>query len=445
MGTWGLGPFENDSAADFLDHAAGSPGRTVSAALRAVASAKTDTYLDVDMGAPAWAACELVALAFGHGDAAGIPDHVRDVLNRLRPSEPQRKLALKVIPRIADRVRSELAGLWHEGASRVSFDAALANLVVRLEAAKDGPRELPKAKPGDLIALPAGAGSERVVAVQVIGSSEVAVFAGALAVGDVLASASTREACRVQASANKLFRRGTLLGSVPLRKEFRRKKLYASESGLGHYYLAPASGAGRIVTFEEARAYDVRHYCNDDAILAVALGTHVAAHLPSPDQQVAALRAKEGSAWAARRAITTPGPFGDLEELASLLDWYEQFGPANAVEVFHGEALGQHGYGRPQERDERRSFAYAGLVALWNGGLSPDAWPAALAGRRPAPPPKELMPRALAAARVLVEQVVTFDAALRLIWDDAPNEGAALRGAVASLRSALTAEPRGCA
>lgn len=444
MGTWGIGPFENDSAAELLEEAAESPTPAVTAALRAVARAKADAYLDVDVGAPAWAASELVALAFGRGDAAGIPDHVRGILEGLRPSEPQRVLALAVIPRIGDRARSELAALWHEGDDGASFDAALAGLVALLEAAKDGPLELPKAKAGDVIIFPAGAGERRVVAGQVISPRELAVLPGALDEGEALAAASTREARRVQASANELLRRGALLGNVPLRKELRGKKLYASEAGgLDVYFVATASGGGlRRVSFEEARAHDVEEILGEDAIRAVALGSHVPRRLRSRDEQVAELRVEKSAEWAERRATTTPGPFGDVAELTGLLDWYEQYGAENAVDVFHRTAVGEQGYGRPEEHDERRSFAFAGLVALWQGGLARDAWPKALASRFPAPPAKKLMPRALAAARLLVAQVITFDAELRLIWDDAPDGGAALRDAVASLGEALGTERR---
>jgi hypothetical protein len=44
------------------------------------------------------------------------------------------------------------------------------------------------------------------------------------------------------------------------------------------------------------------------------------------------------------------------------------------------------------------------------------------------------MERALAAARVLADGALTRDSELRLIWDDAPDGGAELRKAVASLQ-----------
>jgi len=73
---------------------------------------------------------------------------------RLRLNEEHRSLAL-VLPRIADRTNSELAGVWHEGRDGAQFDAAIEHLRSRLEAASKGPRELAKPKAGDANALQA--------------------------------------------------------------------------------------------------------------------------------------------------------------------------------------------------------------------------------------------------------------------------------------------------
>jgi hypothetical protein len=53
---------------------------------------------------------------------------------RLRPNDEHRSLA-QVLPRIADRTSSELAGLWHEGSAGAQFDATIEHLRSRLEAA----------------------------------------------------------------------------------------------------------------------------------------------------------------------------------------------------------------------------------------------------------------------------------------------------------------------
>jgi hypothetical protein len=135
MGTWGSGPFDNDSAADFLDRLTQEPSWGVVEALREIAKLPTGAYIEVDEGQQAWAACELVALAFGHGDATAVRKIVRDSAEKLAPNEQQRRLALEALSRIADPKMSELAALWHEGSDGSQFDASVAHLRARLEAA----------------------------------------------------------------------------------------------------------------------------------------------------------------------------------------------------------------------------------------------------------------------------------------------------------------------
>src|SRR5258707_8850598 len=178
MGTWGPGPFDNDAAADFIGELQASPSRLVAVTLRAIARAPAEKYIDVDEGGAGWAACEMVALAFGHGGTAALDDNILDLAAKLRPKEEQRLLALEVLPLIADRANSELAGLWHEGADGAQFDAALESLRSRLQAASEGPRQLPKPTMGDVIALRAEPQSAELVVVQAVGPGEIAVFEG---------------------------------------------------------------------------------------------------------------------------------------------------------------------------------------------------------------------------------------------------------------------------
>ena len=137
MGTWGPGPFDNDAAADFLEAAQASPSLSVVKVLRGVATAPVGQYIDVDDGGAAWAASELVVLAFGRGDTSAQDDRVLDIVAKLTPSEELRRLALDALRRIANRATSELAGLWHEGSDGEQFDAALAHLRKRLETASE--------------------------------------------------------------------------------------------------------------------------------------------------------------------------------------------------------------------------------------------------------------------------------------------------------------------
>jgi len=371
MGTWGPGPFDNDAAADFLGALQVTPSRLVTNTLREIARTLPGKYIDVDDCSAGWAACEMVALAFGHGgDTAAIDDHILDLVGRLRPKEEHRLLALEVLPRIADRTNSELAGLWHEGTDGAQFDAAIEHLRSRLQAASEGPRKLPKPQSGDVIALRTAPESAELVVVQVINSSEVAVFEGACTdERAALERVRSRPARRVPTAVSDLVRRGRTVKNVRLRKEFRGKKSYAGEAGaIEHYVLMAASGgSAHMVSYEEARDHDAHRHHDTDAIRAIALGTQPVARVRSPDEREAELRTRNAERWAARRAITTAGPFGDVAHLERLLTWIEQYGIDNAVHRFHDLSLGKQGYGRPNEDSERRSYAFAGLVALWRG------------------------------------------------------------------------------
>jgi hypothetical protein len=441
MGTWGPGPFDNDAAADFVDQLQAGPARVVGKVLREIAKTPAGTYLDVDAGGAAWAACEIVALAFGHGDGAAVDDSVLDSAAKLAPKEDQRRLALEVASRIADPATSELAALWHEGAEGAQFDASLAHLRTRLEAAREGPRQPSKAKTGDVICLSAVADSTELVVVQVVGPGEIAVFEGTQRDdAAALAAVKARPARRVPAAVNKLLRRGRPLGNLPVRRDLKGKKLYAGETGaIADYVLATANGGNlRVVSYEDARDFDVLRPHDEQAIRAVASGANPIPRVRSPEERETELATRNGARWSARRETTTPGPFGDVENLERLVQWMEDYGVENAVRRFHDEAIGATGYGRPNEEPERGSFAFAGIVALWRSVWSRDDWPAALKGRLPAAPNEQLMEQALRAARTLADRVITRDSELRMLWERGADRGAGLHAAVTSLQSALS-------
>jgi hypothetical protein len=440
MGAWAGGPFDNDAAADFLDELRASPSRAVTKALRAVAKTAAGEYLEVDAGSAGWAAAELVSLSFGFGDSATAEDDVLDAASKLRPKEDLRLLALEVVQRIGHRQSSELASLWHEGADGPPFDAALEDLRSRLQAASKGPRELARPRPGDLIALSVEADSGDFVLAQVVGPREVALFEGKHSDdASAFEAVRTQRAHRVPAPVNKLLRRGRMIGNVPLGKDLRGKKLYASGSGaIEGYFLATASGGGlRRTSYEEAQRCDAFRPYDADALRGIALGTRQIERVKSPDEREAQLRADGGEKWAARRRETTPGPFGDPSDLVQLLQWMEDSSVENAIRQFHKQAIGDSGYGRPNEIAERRAYGFAGIVAIWRGTWPITKWPAELASRLPKRSDDELMATALSAARTLAAKVITRDAELRLIWDDAPDKGAELREYVTSLQSAL--------
>jgi hypothetical protein len=203
MGTWGSGPFDNDAAADFLDELQTTSSRTLVKTLSNIARLPPGKYIDVDDSGAAWAACELVALAFGYGDTDTLGDRILDLIEKLHPKEEHRLLALQVLARIADPTTSEVAALWHEGDDGPTFDAALEQLRFRLQAASRGPREQPKPKTGDVIVLRAAAESTESVVVQVVGSGEIAVFEGTCTdEKEALACVRNRPSRRVPAWVN---------------------------------------------------------------------------------------------------------------------------------------------------------------------------------------------------------------------------------------------------
>jgi hypothetical protein len=230
-----------------------------------------------------------------------------------------------------------------------------------------------------------------------------------------------------------------LLGHVPVRKDLSGTKLYADETGsFVHYALSTANGGDlQIVSYDQARDHDLGRQYGEESLRDVALSTKTEERVRSVDEREAELRARHANKWEARRKSTSPGAFGDVAVVTGLVEWIEKFGLQNAIERSHDVATGMQGYGRPEEKAERQSYAFAALVALWQGTLSVELWPPALAGRLPARPSANLMTKALAAARALADQVITRDAELRLIWDEAADQGTELRRWVADLQRAL--------
>lgn len=114
MGTWDIGPFDNDTAADFsaqVDEAAAQDKAAVLlAAFREVTEADGD-YLDSDLAAEAVAAAALVAAQCPGGDpvttAYGPDEPIPALPADLRP------LAVAALDRVLGE-DSELLELWEE-------------------------------------------------------------------------------------------------------------------------------------------------------------------------------------------------------------------------------------------------------------------------------------------------------------------------------------------
>jgi hypothetical protein len=320
-----------------------APARSITNALKTISKVPDGQYIEVDDGSAAWAACELVALSFGYGESSALDDAVLDVVDRLKPKEDQRLLALSVVPRIAASDTSEIAALWHEGDSGEEFDNQLRHLGSRLEAASAGQQVVPRPKPGDVVYLPDPPDSSEGVVVQVVAAGEVAVFEAKVS-GDAAAldAVQSRPARCLPTAVNKLLRNGRHVGNVPLRKDLKSRKLYAAETGaIEEYVLSTANAGGaKIVSYAEARDCDVLRPYDVADLRAAALGELPTERVRSPDEREAELRERHGGKWAERRRLTTPGPFGDVAVLERLVGWIEDFGIENAVQRFHDLAYG---------------------------------------------------------------------------------------------------------
>ncbi|MEU7156811.1 DUF4259 domain-containing protein [Streptomyces chrestomyceticus] len=137
MGTWGMGLFDNDGAADLLDDLVAMPQDRRLGALRGVlssAAAERD-YLEAPEGQMAVVAAALIAAARADGTAPADPARAPD----LTVPEPPRKLAVLAVHAL-DRVLapdSELAELWGESDGGQEWLAHLARLRAELAGGAD--------------------------------------------------------------------------------------------------------------------------------------------------------------------------------------------------------------------------------------------------------------------------------------------------------------------
>ena len=130
MGTFGTGPFDNDSALDFVDEFldVDSPIRAVRAAIARLDGAGRH---DIDDVYQAWAACELVAIVSSGGKGYDADDLPYEAASRLRPNRKLVDQCLKTLPKILDE-NSELSDLV-DAEQRVGLEASLAQTNAHLQ------------------------------------------------------------------------------------------------------------------------------------------------------------------------------------------------------------------------------------------------------------------------------------------------------------------------
>jgi hypothetical protein len=132
MGAWGAKAFENDSALDWLVELEAEGVDGLRDLLARVAETDEEEYLDVDDGAPAIAAAEIVAAATGRGRDR-VPPAVLPWLdaNAAEMVEEDLILAGRAVERVV-AASSELRELWEEGGSDSPWHADVRVLLTRL-------------------------------------------------------------------------------------------------------------------------------------------------------------------------------------------------------------------------------------------------------------------------------------------------------------------------
>ncbi|CAN5922775.1 hypothetical protein BH11MYX4_BH11MYX4_12900 [soil metagenome] len=132
MGAWGEKAFENDSALDWLADLEAEGVDALRDLLASVADTDDEEYLDVDDGAAAIAAAEIVAAARGRGR-----DRLtKEVIAWLDGNAPDLVaedlvLACRAVERVVAG-NSELRELWEEGSSDSPWHADVRTLLERL-------------------------------------------------------------------------------------------------------------------------------------------------------------------------------------------------------------------------------------------------------------------------------------------------------------------------
>ncbi|MFP8884983.1 DUF4259 domain-containing protein [Streptomyces mangrovi] len=139
MGTWDLGPFENDMAADFAGTLDGTDPDERESLVRATLGrvARTRDYLDGSEGEEAVAAAALVAAQCPGGEPVSTAYGPKEALPAF--SEDLRPLAVEALDRVVAG-ESELAALWDETTSGPQWRESIDRLRAVL-APESGSRE----------------------------------------------------------------------------------------------------------------------------------------------------------------------------------------------------------------------------------------------------------------------------------------------------------------
>lgn len=136
MGTWGIGPFENDSANDWAYSLEETTDLSLVDSTLDEVIASAGGYLEVDQAASGLAACEVLACMLGRGSA---PDAYSEKVHAwvsgvaLKPDAAVLAKANGAIDRILG-AGSELRELWEESEDADTWLSSVQDLRSRLSA-----------------------------------------------------------------------------------------------------------------------------------------------------------------------------------------------------------------------------------------------------------------------------------------------------------------------
>jgi hypothetical protein len=132
VGAWGEKTFENDAAMDWLVELEEQGVPALRTILSDVAQTAEDEYLDVDDGARAMAAGEMVAAALGQGrDRVPTRSHAWLDVNASAITERDLAMARRAVRRILT-ANSELRELWDDSDPNTKWQAGVRVLLTRL-------------------------------------------------------------------------------------------------------------------------------------------------------------------------------------------------------------------------------------------------------------------------------------------------------------------------
>ena len=132
MGTWGVGPFDNDDATEWVEALTDvGDDSLLHEALDEVAAAGEGEYVEASWAAVAIAAAEVVAAGIGRPDP-GLPEAAQHWIRR-NPAVVDNEHRVLALRAVENATSSELRELWQESPDAADWTSRMKGLRGRLE------------------------------------------------------------------------------------------------------------------------------------------------------------------------------------------------------------------------------------------------------------------------------------------------------------------------